>query len=157
MENNKKTAPSAPTAQQLIKTLRRCFKNEMQEDCIGCMYNGVSHDGEFGCLESLMTAAANLIEEQAKKISVLAETLVLEESTLSNVVRELECPCCTIRRECFERQRNEVPETNGCSAMWTVKTRKALEKAGKIKYISAEKNRENLKLIEKICQEEGLL
>lgn len=156
MGDNQTQAPKGvePTAQELASILKKCFNTKVIEDCVGCRYNGPETEN---CLEALAKDTASLIEKQQKQIDVLAKYYYIQKIVIAQIVQELDCPCCSIRKSCFEKQRNEEPQTDGCSSMWLLTGIKLLERTKEINFMTAEENRKNLKQISQICKEKGYL
>ena len=155
MGDNQTQAPKSaePTAQELASILKKCLNTKVIEDCVGCPFSGPETAEQ--CLEALAKAAATLIEKQEKQIDVLAKYLYIHKFAIEEMTKELECNCCSLRKNCFERERFSEKHYAGCSAMWQLSSMRCLEDFGLLKIITAEENKANLVLIEKIFVERG--
>ena len=154
MGDNQTQAPKSaePTAQELASILKKCFNTKFIEDCAGCRYNGPETEN---CLEALAKDTATLIEKQEKQIDVLAKYLYIHKFAIEEMTKELECNCCSLRNNCFERERNAKKRVSGCSAMWQLFSIRFLEEAGMLQRMTVEENKANLDLIDKIFVERG--
>lgn len=150
--DNKKTTSEKPTQEQLLETLKKCFKTEWAHDCEFCFYSG----GKEPCLECVARDVIELIEEKDRIIDAFAYHFLITSVTLNKATNSLSCSSCVANGNCFEQQKNgkEITET-GCASMLQILTIRALERKGAIKYISAKENKEMLELMEKTLKEKG--
>lgn len=125
--DNKKTTSEKPTQEQLLETLKKCFKTEWAHDCEFCIYSG----GKEPCLECVARDVIELIEEKDRIINAFAYHYLITSVTLDKATK------------------------SGCASMLQILTIRALERKGAIKYISAKENGKMLELMKKTFKEKG--